>query len=250
MMINKTCLHCQKEFPAKTSKAKFCSDQHRNAHFQKNRIRKPGLSGATQQQAPTQEPRSTHIPVHSLQKITNQLDPASQMIFEIYKTQNSELRAELKEKNDEVKSLTKEKSDSVTKLQSEKSELQKQVDELTRNIDAKPTGLNGLLSNVDTQNKLIDGGLAMLASFLEQKQQATQQQLGAPAENAMMQWISALDKESQSKFMRIASILAGNAEALSTRLAFIHGYLEPVMGVNKDQQQVQQLPGKKVGYNR
>lgn len=218
---------CGKEFEAKSPKAKYCSELHRNYDFRKNNpgYRKRTMAGIDQpmnQLTQDNNPLIPALPVQKLNRISQQLDPASQMVFELLKEQNAELRSELKQKTkdhaDEIKKLT-EKLEVLTR---EKSESEKARDEAQRNLSAKPTGLAGLVSS---QPDLIKDALPILSGFLEKVMK--------PSETLppFVVWLKAQDEKFQQDFMAMVSAVMQDTK----RLEMVNRSL---MSASSPQQQV------------
>lgn len=216
---------CGKEFDAKSPKAKYCSELHRNYDFRKKNPtyrRKQTMAGIDQ---PMIEFNNTALPVQKLNRISQQLDPASQMVFELLKEQNADLRAELKEKvkdhADELKKLTEK----IETLTHEKTALEKERDQAQRSLDAKPTGLSGLISN---QPDLIKEAMPILSGLVEK--------ILKPSEPLppFVVWLKAQDEKMQQDFMAMVSAIMQDPRRLET-------VSRSLMSASAPQQQ--QVPG-------
>jgi hypothetical protein len=247
MILHKhTCLFCGNAFESKQKQAKYCpGTDHKTKHFRQlhpeyrkqKEYKRKHLNGSEQSSTPTHM-----IPVNAMQKISNQLEPASQMVFNLMKDQNAELRDQLKELKDDNKTLLKEKTDAAAAHAKEKAELQKQIDETTRALDEKPTGLGALVSDKDNQSRLIDGVLAIGQGLLDSFGPKQQQQLSGGEELPMVKWLKSQSPQVQKDFMAMASMLADPAaeSQLAERLANINRSL-----MNAAQPAQQQLEVKK-----
>jgi hypothetical protein len=228
-------LWCGKEFESKFGAAKFCSTTHRSSYFRKQnpgyRGKKKNLNGSEQLSS-----TSMTIPEKKLERISNQLDPASQMIFDLMKEQTADLREKNKELTDENKTLLKEKGELNATHVKEKAALEKQVEDLNRALNDKPTGLNGFLSDSEVKNKLVDGLLAMGQSFMDRNAAQQQQLTGGTQELPMVSWLRGQPEPIQKDFMAMVSKLAEDNAKLAERLASINRSL---MGVAPQQQQQQ-----------
>lgn len=207
--MTKNCAYCGAAFDAKSPTAMYCSELHRNYAFRKNNPgyrRKKAMGGIDQPALVNAQATSTQIiPVEKFNRISQQLDPASQMVFELLKEQNADLRTELKTKikehADEVKAL-KEKIETLTR---EKSEMEKSRDEAQRNLDAKPTGLAGL---VQTQPDLLKEFMPVLAGLAEKVLKPTEP---VPP---FVQWLKMQPSKFQEDFMAMVGAIMQDSQRL------------------------------------
>lgn len=212
-MIRKECLYCRTEFEAKSPKAKFCSELHRNYYFRQHNPgyrSKKTLAGVDDQgeaQTPVtrqQQQLFPSLPVEKFHKMQS-LDPASQMVFDLLREQNAELRNELKTKTKEFAEEIKALTAKVETLTREKMDLEKSRDDAQRAVEAKPTGLAGLVSN---QPELLKDALPVLAGIVDK--------IMKPSEPVppFVQWLRAQPEKFQQDFMAMVGAVMQNTDRL------------------------------------
>lgn len=203
-MSKKNCLYCGNEFEPKSPNAKYCSDLHRNYHFRQQNPeyrKRKGMAGIADEPPGNQQSlklSTPSLPVEKLHKITQSLDPATQMVFDLLREQNSELRNELKAKvkehADEIKALNAK----IESLSIDKRELEKSRDDLQRSVDAKPSGLAGLAL---TQPDLMKEALPILAGLADK---IFKQPEPVPP---FVVWLKSQDENFQKEFMGMVSLV-------------------------------------------
>lgn len=201
---------CGKDFEAKSPTAKYCSELHRNYDFRKKNpgYRKKGMAGVEpQQQERVQQQPSLLFPSLSVDKLhkIQSLDPASQMVFDLLKEQNSELRNELKTKTKEFTDEIKALNAKIETLSREKSDLEKSRDNAQRAVDAKPTGLAGLVSS---QPDLLKEALPILAGLVDKIMKPSE------AVPPFVQWLKAQPEPFQQDFMSMVSAVMQDSKRM------------------------------------
>jgi len=127
---------------------------------------------------------------------------------------------------DKIESELKELRKKYEALQEEKTSIEKQLDEASRELKEKPTGLSGIVqSNPDLAKTAMEMGLPLLAGIGEkliawittQQQQQPKQLNGAteaePGTNPIWLWLIAQPKEIQENFVMLLEKLDATGRA-------------------------------------
>lgn len=208
--MTRACAYCGNQFEPKSPKAKYCSQLHRNYAFRQQNPgyrKKRNLAGMEQSPVNVQQDAQQTIPVDKIHRISQQLDPASQIVFDFLREQNAELRAELKtrtkEHADEIKALNAK----IETLSKEKSEMERFSDDLQRAVEAKPTGLAGLVSS---QPDLAKEAIPILSGLVEK--------LLKPSEPVppFVQWLKMQPEKFQQDFMAMVGAIMQDTNRLES----------------------------------
>jgi hypothetical protein len=126
---------------------------------------------------------------------------------------------------DKIESELKELRKKYEALQEEKTSIEKQLDEASRELKEKPTGLSGIVqSNPDLAKTAMEMGLPLLAglgekliAWISTQQQQPKQLNGAteaePGTNPIWLWLIAQPKEIQENFVMLLEKLDATGRA-------------------------------------
>lgn len=192
--IPKTCEQCKKPFEAKLHRAKFCSGSCRASAGKKKQL---GNAHETITHTPMKTETKTVLPPG--------LDLATKWAFDQAQDQIKTLRTDLKENSIEVKTL-----------QAEREKLKEEIATLKAEVGAKPTGLNGFLSNNPTfAEKAMELFGPKLISMIEKLEP---RQLGG-GDHPVWQWITVQSEPVQAEFVSLIEGLNQNPEKILENLA-------------------------------
>jgi len=214
--VVKNCAYCGKEFETDASYKKYCGNNHKkmaNGGYVYDKAtgkgHRPGLGLLT---ASPSKP----IMKESHSVTTPQLDALGSFMVKTVERERDKIEEELK------KLQTKYET-----LKDQKSTLEKQLDEATRALTEKPTGLSGIVqSNPDFANNALNAAIPLLNGLGEKLVQwitssGPKQLTGGPGAeqstqgnaNPIWQWLIAQPKEVQENFVMLLEKLDATGKA-------------------------------------
>lgn len=186
---------CGKEFETHAHNAEFCSSSHRDKYRRKHKItlgNAPQAQGAQPNAKPSAKAFAKAMPT---------LDPLGDFMVRTVERERDKLDTELTELRKKFETLKEKNLD-----------LEKQLDNATRAIGEKPSGLMGLVqSNPDMLSKALELGMPLLNTLAEKLMSGSaQKQLAAPDEaNPVWMWLVSQPKDIQEQFVMLIEKLDG-----------------------------------------
>lgn len=209
---------CGKEFETKAHNAEYCSQSHKFKDYRRQHPR-PKQLGSVQNGVLATSPATAKTT--AMQR--PQLDVLGDFMVRSVERERDKLDTELTELKKKFETLKEKNID-----------LEKQLDNATRAIGEKPSGLMGLVqANPDMLNKALELGMPLLNTLAEKLMSTGQKQLAAPDENAnpVWMWLVNQPKDIQEQFVMLLEKLDGTEK----KKDYLEAWNRTLMSVVKKQ---------------